>query len=229
MIDPPKIDPAALDLVSIHTTLPCPPLVAQTDFRTERLIIRRYQASDIEGVYELRTQPEVMFWTKTGKIDANLETTRTFVDTKLGAAAEDIYSCVICLADTGKVIGTGGTHSRRGMLGWPEMGYLFRKEYWGQGYGTEFVKGFLAAWWTFPRATYEIEVDRSTVPKGTRDGGVVAERLVSIAPERNAGSRRILAKCGMEMVKIWNRENFKDPPEIVNLYCHVALNPERGP
>ena len=229
MIDPPKIDPAALDLVSIQSTLPCPPLVAQTDIRTERLLIRRYQASDLQSLYELRTQPEVMLWTKTGKTDADLEITRSFVDTKLGAAAEDTYSCVICLADTGKVIGTGGTHSRNGMLGWPDMGYLLRKEYWGQGYGTEFVKGFLAAWWAFPRATYEFKVDRSTVPQGTRDGGTVSERLVGIAPERNAGSRRILEKCGMEMVKIWNRENFKDPPETVNLYCHIALNPERGP
>ena len=52
----------------------------------------------------------------------------------------------------GALIGTGGCHSRGGgMLGWPEIGYMLRREAWGMGYGTEFLAGFLEAWWALPR------------------------------------------------------------------------------
>lgn len=38
-----------------------------------------------------------------------------------------------------KIIGVGGCHRRTSMFGWPVVGYMIRREYWGMGLATKFL------------------------------------------------------------------------------------------
>ncbi|UNI22867.1 hypothetical protein JDV02_008713 [Purpureocillium takamizusanense] len=166
----------ALRPISVKTTLPAlpyPPLASRPVIKTARLLIRPFTATDLDALHTLRTQPEVMAWMPLGQVDGDLEKTKAVLAAKL-LHDDRNYSFAICLAapsSTGEeeeeheLIGTGGCHSRGGgMLGWPEVGYMLRREHWGRGYGTEFLEGFMEAWWALPRCEVAaLTVDASTV------------------------------------------------------------------
>lgn len=217
--------------ITVTTTLPTLPYAAlnvRPDIRSERLVIRSFKADDLHVLHGLRSQPEVMEWTLRGAVDSDLQETQRFLDRKLGPDGEINYSCVICLASTGEVIGTGGSHTRKGQLGWPDLGYMLRKEYWGQGYGTEFVRTFLRAWWALPRTSCTLIVDSNTISEGDlEEGTIVKECLIAIAAEENIGSQRVLRKAGMELAKTWV---MKDPRQNsggaqVRVCGHKSRNP----
>lgn len=98
------------------------------------------------------------------------------------------------------MIGVGGVHRLAGDLGWPIMGYLFRKEFWGNDFGTEFVRRFLRAWWSLERDIREIEVDRLTV-RG--NGDAKEEVIIASTIAGNSTSENILKKTGFHLVKTW--------------------------
>jgi RimJ/RimL family protein N-acetyltransferase len=66
----------------------------------------------------------------------------------------------------------------------PIFGYMFLPEAWGQGYGTEAVRGFQYAWWQIVASGLE----RADI----EDFGVI--RAVTL--NKNVPSMRILQKCG---------------------------------
>lgn len=204
-----KLPAGWITVTTTLPTLPFAPLDSRPVIRSERLIIRQFKSGDIHAVHAVRSQPEVMEWTLRGVVDADLQETQSFLDKKLGPDADTNYSCVICLASTGEVIGTGGCHTMKGQLGWPDLGYMLRKEYWGQGYGTEFVRTFLQEWWLLPRTSRTLAVDSSTIAESDlREGIAVKECLMAIAAHDNVGSLCVLRKAGMELVKTWV---MKDP------------------
>jgi RimJ/RimL family protein N-acetyltransferase len=80
------------------------------------------------------------------------------------------------------------------------MGYLFRKEFWGKGFATEFVRRFLRAWWSLERDTRDIEVDRSTV----RGNGDTKEEVITASTiAGNSASENVIRKTGFHPVKTW--------------------------
>ncbi|ODA81274.1 hypothetical protein RJ55_04238 [Drechmeria coniospora] len=218
-----------LDLITVRSTLPAvpfPPPGRWPIFRTARLLIRPYAADDLEALHALRAQNEVMQWTSAGTPDATLDRTREMLAKKLD---DDInYGCVICLASTGEVIGSGGVGPRTGELGWPNMGYILRKEFWGRGYATEFTRCLLDVWWALPRAEVVVAVDRSTVAGSVAHGDVVAESLVAITIGENEASRHVLEKVGMTLVKIWEETDRRDATRLVDLYGYTGQTPERN-
>jgi RimJ/RimL family protein N-acetyltransferase len=219
------MEPTPLELVAVKSTLPAlpyPPFDSRPVIRTERLVMRAFSAIDLDGLHTLRTQPEVMQWTSTGRVDPDLTKTREVLDNALGAQGERTYNCVLCLASTGELIGAGGMHVREGNLGWPEIGYMLRKEFWGQGLATEFIKGFMAAWWALPRAEYEVKVDRTTLPEDVKEGDAVPEQVVALTVEYNGASRNVLEKAGMELTKIWDTEDSQDTTRNISLYCYTV-------
>lgn len=216
-----------IQLVKVKTTLPAlpyPPLDQRQSIMTERLLIRPWSEDDLQNVHELRTQPEVMQWSATGKIDEDLERTKRYFDGHFvadGPGGLRSHDMIICLSSTGEFIGTGGSHRREGSLGWPELGYTIKREYWGNGYATEFVQAYLAFWWALPRAELEMEVDKATVQEDAKTG-LVRENLVAITVAHNEASRNVMRKAGFKLSKLWREPDLRDPTQMIDLYCHTV-------
>ena len=216
-----------IQLVKVKTALPAlpyPPLDQRQSIMTERLLIRPWSQDDLQNIHELRTQPEVMQWSARGKVDENLEATKRYFDGHFvpdGPTGLRSHDMIICLNSTGEFIGTGGSHRREGSLGWPELGYTIKREYWGKGYATEFVQAYLAFWWSLPRAELEMEVDKATVQEDARTG-LVKENIVAITTVHNEASRNVMRKAGFKLTKLWREQDLRDPTQMIDLYCHTV-------
>lgn len=227
-----------VEFTTVTTTLPSlpyPPPTSRPPMYTSRLLIRLYDPiADLPALYAMRSDPAVALWSSTGIADPDMEATRArMAEVLSGNTPAETHDCAICLRSTGEFIGMGGQHRRRGTLGWPELGYYLRREFWGMGYGTEFVQGFLAWYWgeaALPRTVCELQVDAASVVvrgKG-RDGeeeGMVQECIVAITVEENIASRHVMAKSGMQLVRRLPVMDLRDQTRQVDLYCHVARRP----
>lgn len=201
--------PSALEWVTVKTTLPklpYPPMSTREPIRTERLILRPYVATDVNDFHLLRIQQEVMKWTSQGKPDTDLKQTEKVLANRLpGTDGERCYEWAICWAETGEMIGTGGSHMRTGELGWPVIGYMIRSEFWGKGIATELMSNFLKAYWALPREEVEIKVEKSTIVEGS-ENEVQPERITAVTLDNNAPSQNVLGKLGFKLVKKWEEE-----------------------
>lgn len=223
------IEPTTLEWLDIKTTLPVVPYDSDKDeIRTARLILRRLRPDDLQSLFELRSHPEVAAWTPSGKPETSIESTKRFLSQRIEGRDNKNCTFAICLATTGEFIGHGGTHTRQGLLGWPEVGYAIGREHWGNGYATEFLRAFLSLWWNMPRADCSMRVDTKTLAEeGCAEGDTVNECLVAITVEENKGSRGVLVKSGMELTKIWRVEDMRDETKMVDLLCYTMTAPER--
>lgn len=193
---------------------------SRTPIRTERLILRPYAESDVEGFHALRSQEEVMVWTSYGKPDADLDFTRNVISKRLPGSegGEAAYEWAICIAETGEFIGTGGSHLWSGELGWPVIGYMLRKEFWGKGYATELVRGFLQAWWALPRHEVDLKVERSTVGDDW-ETALQRENIVAVTVAENGASQKVLGKTSFTLNRVWFEND-----EV--LHGYVAVRPD---
>ncbi|KAI1361124.1 acyl-CoA N-acyltransferase [Xylaria arbuscula] len=223
--------------IKVRTTLPRHPFpsnATRTPIKTERLIIKPLTQDDLAALHALRTQPEVMACTALGKIDADLSETQARLDPFLPPRDADTYNPGIYLASTGELIGLGGVFGMAGTseLGWPEVGYMIRKEHWGKGYTTEFLRAFVRAWWGLPRTEGEVVVDRLSVDvdegKGEGEGKMVPEMLCAIVDRENMGSTRVMEKAGFKRFKSWTVTSRRPGEEgrEVTLVGFVNTGPE---
>ncbi|QPG95846.1 hypothetical protein C2857_002275 [Epichloe festucae Fl1] len=220
------VQPSSLDWVKVKTTLPAQPfplLNTRADIQTERLVLRRTMEDDLDGWHALRLQPEVMKWTSQGRPDPDLEWSREKFKMRLAPEGDMKYEFIVSLADTGEMIGTAGCHLFVGELGWPAIGYMLRREFWGKGYATELLHAFLIAWWALPRAEVELEVERSTVVED--QNGEVEECIVAVTTDSNAASQRVLAKANLELVKVWEEVDKYDESGIATLNGYIGKRP----
>jgi RimJ/RimL family protein N-acetyltransferase len=214
--EPPNSD----NFMSVKTTLPTWPLPSnqsRPSITTERLILRPLQAEDIRAFHALRSQPQVMKWTKFGVVDADVAESQKKLDMFLPPNDAKTFNYAICLRESGKLIGVGGCHSFPSKFGWPEVGYMFSTEVWGQGLATEFLLAFLAAWSELPREEAVIQVDPRTAlvlgadgAAGTGDGHglpCVEEQMIAVTEENNVRSQRTLRKAAFEYVLTWKTRN----------------------
>lgn len=170
--------------------------------------------------------------TALGKPDANLAETQTKLDPFLPPNDAHTYNPGIYLRATGELIGLGGVFRARGGenegLGWPEVGYMIREEFWGEGYATEFLGGFLGGWWGLARGDVVIEVDAEGVEgvevegvKGEGEGeeGIrrVPEMLCAVVEDGNGASLRVLEKVGFKRCKEWTTMSRREGEEGVEV------------
>lgn len=220
------ITSSPLEWVTVRTTLPLSPLPllgTRPEIRTERLVLRRTLESDLDGWHALRLQPEVMKWTGQGKPDPDIAWSKDKLKQRLSPDGDSKYEYIVCLAETGEMIGTAGSHMLVGELGWPVIGYMLRKEFWGKGYATELVHAFLKAWWALPRAEVDVKVEKSTAVEG--EDGKVRECIVAVTLDSNTASQRVLAKADMELVKAWEEVDKHDESLTETLYGYVVKRP----
>ncbi|KAG9256124.1 GNAT domain-containing protein [Emericellopsis atlantica] len=216
---------STLEWTTVKTTLPAlpyPPMAERKAVRTQRLLIRPTEMADAEAFHEMRLQPEVMKWTLQGVPDVDLEATRRFMAKTLPPNDTKTFNFAICLAETGQLLGVGGSHMRNGELGWPVIGYMFRSDAWGKGYATEFVRAFQDMWWALPRAEVELKVSTDTVHG---EGEIKDEFIVAVTVGSNMGSHGVLKKSGYKLIKIWEDEDAQSEDEVVDLYAFAAKRP----
>lgn len=213
----------ASEFITVKALLPTIPLPANSErpaIRTDRLLIRTLQPSDLEALHALRTQEAVMKWTSAGCIDENIEKTKAKLDLFLPPNDLITANCAICLKDTDELIGIGGCHLYPGTHGWPEVGYMFRTEVWGKGLATEFLTAWLEFWSHLPRTEREVKVQKRMVV----GENAVDEHLIAITEASNTGSQNVLLKCGFERFHEFDEVN---DTKVVNLVAFRFLPRKR--
>jgi ribosomal-protein-alanine N-acetyltransferase len=109
---------------------------------TKRLLFRRLEMSDLDDLYALYSDPEVRKYFPEGTLSR--EETKEELEWFLHGHPKnpELGLWATILKETGRFIG------RCGLLLWMidgqpevEVAYMFAKEYWGQGLGTEAAQG----------------------------------------------------------------------------------------
>lgn len=222
--------------VTVHTSSPhLPPSASRPHVTTPRLLIRPLQASDLDDLHKLRTQPDVMRWSAAGRVDLDTtETAQKLADSLPPRGDIQTFNCAVCWRETGEFVGIGGVYRLNRVdvgvtgdtegFGWPELGYMILQEYWGMGLATEFVKAFLQMWEELERKPIEIQVNRNTlVGDNAITGGspdttpTVREELVAVIDAANIASQRILEKDGFERF-VEFEEHQQDPNKTLTLH-----------
>jgi RimJ/RimL family protein N-acetyltransferase len=146
--------------------------------RTERLTLRRFTEDDVERLFELNSDPEVMRYLTGGK-----PMPREVIRDEIIPFHLTVYQRFNGLGTWAAETSTGGE-----FLGWfhlragpgaditnVDLGYRLRRPAWNKGYATE---GSLAL-----------------IRTGFTDLG--ADRVFAHTMSGNAASRRVLEKCGL--------------------------------
>ncbi|MEJ3655726.1 GNAT family N-acetyltransferase [Actinomycetes bacterium KLBMP 9759] len=158
---------------------------------TERLVLRRMTEADVEDLFALSTDPDVIRYLY-AEVDLTVEQVRTqhipnyqrWYDTTPGFG----YWAAIERA-TGTFLGWFFLRppERDPAPGEVELGYRLDKAAWGRGFGSEGA--------------------RALVEKGFAELGV--ERIVAWTMTINTGSRRVMENAGLRFVK-----TFEDPDSV---------------
>ena len=141
---------------------------------TDRLVLRRMRASDVDDIYAYACDPDVARYTSWAP-HTSPDETRQFVRRVLDAYLEKrVASWGLELKAERKLIGTGGYGSWDIQNSTAEIGYVIGRPYWGQGLATEAVTAMID--FGFRRMSLN--------------------RIVIRMDPRNIGSWRVAEKCG---------------------------------
>lgn len=154
---------------------------------TERLVLRRFTADDVDALFELDSDPAVRRWVEDGEpvsradiadvtIPAFLSYYERFEGYGFWAAVEKA---------SGRFVGWFHFRPRPDddPLG-PELGYRLHPWAWGKGYGTE--------------------GSQALIDKGFSELGV--ERVYAETMAVNVASRRVMEKSGMRVVRTFHAD-----------------------
>ncbi|MFL5807146.1 MAG: GNAT family N-acetyltransferase [Roseiflexaceae bacterium] len=143
---------------------------------TQRLALRDFAAEDWFAVHGYAADPEVARYMDWGP-NSDAET-RAFIERVLvirQAAPRRDFELAITLRADGRLIGGCGIHvsNPRNREGW--IGYILRRDCWGQGYASEAARALL----------------------GFGFGALGLHRIYATCDLRNLASARVLEKIGM--------------------------------
>lgn len=167
----------------------------QIFLETERLLLRRFTEADVDNLFDLDSDPEVMRF-----INGGTPTPRDVIEYDIlprflwyyeRFAGYGFWAAIE--KATGEFL--GWFHFRPPEGAGPdevELGYRLRKAAWGQGYGTE--------------------ASRALIRKGFTELGV--RRVVASTFADNIASRRVMEKAGLTLVRTYRTT----PADNVALY-----------
>lgn len=147
-----------------------------TELRTERLVLRRPQMSDVEPITELIGNWDVIRWLSMPPYPYKREDAEGFVERVL-AEGESVDCCKRTITRDGAAIGNIG-FGPRGKDGMIRIGYWLGEPYWGKGYMSEALAAMLAHFFA--------TTDEDEMASGVYEG--------------NGASLRIQEKLGFEVV-----------------------------
>lgn len=103
--------------------------------KTERLILRRYRASDLEDLHQYLCDPEVVRFEPYRPMDL----AETGAELKRRIVSDEMIA--VELKDTGRLI--GNVYLGRRDFNSMELGFVFNREYWGKGLASESCRAAL--------------------------------------------------------------------------------------
>ena len=146
---------------------------------TERLILRPFTTSDIDGAYAMNLDAKVSRYTHDGGVVSRSEIEKRIRENVIGDYKKYGYGrLAVTLRDSHDFIGFCGLKylSDYDMV---DLGYRFMSEHWGNGYATEAANACL-------RVGFE---------------ELTLERIAAFVLPDNLGSTRVLDKLGFEKKK----------------------------
>lgn len=161
----------------------------QVFLETERLVLRRLTEADVDNLFDLDSDPDVMRF-----INGGIPTPREAIE-------QDFLPAFLRYDERGDGYGFYAAIEKSSgeFLGWfhfrppegsppdePELGYRLRASAWGKGYGSEGA--------------------RALIRKGFTEMRV--RRVVASTYQENIGSRRVMEKAGMTLAR-----TFRMTPE----------------
>jgi RimJ/RimL family protein N-acetyltransferase len=162
---------------------------------TGRLILRKFDMTDLEAFYQLCSRPEIIRYAQSTPI-ASREEAREFME---AAPFRDYatygYGRFACVwKATGEVIGFSGLKYVPEISD-TELGYRFLPEYWGMGLATEAGRASI----NFARSDLRLQ------------------RLVALVHPENVASAKVLTKLGFAIEKTIRYSGLNDID--VNLFA----------
>ncbi len=158
---------------------------------TERTILREILPTDIDGFFELDSDPEVHRYLgnkpvadKKQIIDAIKFIRQQYVDNGIGRWAIIDKKTKDFVGWTGLKFVTELTNQHRNYY---DLGYRLRKKYWGQGIATETA---------FASLNYAFDK-------------LKADEIYAMADCENDGSNKILSKIGLVFIEIFDFDGIK--------------------
>jgi [ribosomal protein S5]-alanine N-acetyltransferase len=106
-----------------------------TRVRTERLVLRRARATDLDAFHALLSDPVAMRYWSTAP-HTSLEETRAWLDSMLATPPE--------LGEDFVIEKDGAAVGKVGCFRLPDVGFILKRELWGQGLAEEALRAFLA-------------------------------------------------------------------------------------
>ncbi|HSL53277.1 MAG TPA: GNAT family N-acetyltransferase [Pyrinomonadaceae bacterium] len=111
---------------------------------TPRLVLRWISEDDIDGLYEIFSDPQVMRYWSTVPLANREAATELQREIAQGNESETMLKWGIALRDTGTVIGTTTLFNLSLDNGRAEIGYAMARAYWGKGYMNEALKALVS-------------------------------------------------------------------------------------
>lgn len=141
---------------------------------TDRLILRPMNEDDIESVYQMRRDEDIMRYIRE-PVHSREEAENWITLISSRWAKDRIGFCSLIEKRSGKFAGWCGLWQLK-ETGEIEVGYAITKIFWGKGYASESARAFL-----------EYGFDKLNL-----------EKIVAVARPENTASRRVMEKIGME-------------------------------
>lgn len=159
---------------------------------TERLLLREVVFSDVDGMFELDSNPNVHTYLGNKPV-TTIEQSREYIEF-LQQQYKDFGTgrWAVILKETNEFIGWSGikfiTDEINNHQNFYEIGYRFIEKHWGKGYATEAGKAFI------DHAFNEMKV----------------EAVYAYADEGNDNSRKILEKLDLQFVNSFEHEGERE-------------------
>jgi ribosomal-protein-alanine N-acetyltransferase len=160
----------------------------QEAIETDRLLLRKFLLSDVDGMFELESNPSVHIYVGNKPI-THIDQSRAYIEF-VQQQYQDFGTgrWAVILKETNEFIGWSGikmiTHEINNHKNFYEIGYRLIEKHWGKGYATEAGKAFVA---------YAFSVMK-------------VDALYAYADQGNKNSRKILEKLGLSYVNSFEYE-----------------------
>ena len=162
----------------------------RTQLETERLRLRLFTHDDLEVMFELGTDPEIIKYAEPEPLKDLEEARQRLEEGPLADYQKYGYGrFAVELKETGKVIGFCGIKYLP-EVDLPEVGYRYLTEYWGRGIGTEAAEACVE----FAREDLKIK------------------KLIALIMPDNIGSIKLAEKLGMTrgpLIRIFDVDAFQ--------------------
>lgn len=159
---------------------------------TERLILRKLHEADVDDLFQMTSDPEVVNQTAVLEVHTHISQTIQLLQSMLSGynayAGQDWSVVAIVEKQSNKMIGYVGFFDQKPSFLRAELGYIIHRAYWNKGYATEACRALLD--FGFKR--------------------IGLNRIEATAFPENIASTRVLEKVGMQYEGLMRQRVMRD-------------------